>query len=122
MLQALQNRLDPVIGRSREVARVMQILARRRKNNPMLLGEPGVGKTAIAEGLALAIVNGKGDDGTELPPFLKGGRLHRPRYVPSCRPMSGSPQEHMQTNAHGGQASHHPVERHLHGSWQMRLH
>ena len=50
----------------------MQILARRRKNNPILLGEPGVGKTAIAEGLALAIVNGKGDDGTELPPFLRG--------------------------------------------------
>jgi len=73
IIQALENRLDPVIGRSREVARVMQILARRRKNNPMLLGEPGVGKTAIAEGLALAIVNGKGDDGTELPLFLKGG-------------------------------------------------
>jgi ATP-dependent Clp protease ATP-binding subunit ClpA len=53
----------------------MQILARRRKNNPILLGEPGVGKTAIAEGLALAIVNGKGDDGTELPPFLRGAPL-----------------------------------------------
>jgi len=77
ILQAVENRLDPVIGRSREVARVMQILARRRKNNPMLLGEPGVGKTAIAEGLALAIVNGKGDDGTELPLFLKGGLKRR---------------------------------------------
>ena len=71
-VQAVENRLDPVIGRSREVARVMQILARRRKNNPILLGEPGVGKTAIAEGLALAIVNGKADEGTELPLFLKG--------------------------------------------------
>ena len=79
--QASENRLDPVIGRSREVARVMQILARRRKNNPILLGEPGVGKTAIAEGLALAIVNGKGDDGTELPPFLKGA----PRPLASNR-------------------------------------
>ena len=70
--EARENRLDPVIGRSAEVARVMQILARRRKNNPILLGEPGVGKTAIAEGLASAIVAGRGDDGIELPPFLVG--------------------------------------------------
>ena len=47
-----------VIGRSKEVARVVQVLARRSKNNPILLGEPGVGKTAIAEGLARAIVTG----------------------------------------------------------------
>jgi len=70
--EARANRLDPVIGRSTEVARVMQILARRRKNNPILLGEPGVGKTAIAEGLATAIVAGKGDDGFPLPTFLIG--------------------------------------------------
>ena len=70
--EARANRLDPVIGRSIEVARVMQILARRRKNNPILLGEPGVGKTAIAEGLATAIVVGKGDDGFPLPTFLIG--------------------------------------------------
>ncbi|MCA9375677.1 MAG: ATP-dependent Clp protease ATP-binding subunit [Candidatus Doudnabacteria bacterium] len=57
--QATLGQLDPVIGRSEEIARVIQILSRRRKNNPLLLGEPGVGKTAIAEGLALRIVAGK---------------------------------------------------------------
>lgn len=51
------GRIDPVVGRDREVGRVCQILARRTKNNPILLGEPGVGKTAIAEGLAAAIVH-----------------------------------------------------------------
>jgi len=50
--------MHQVIGRSKEVARVVQVLARRSKNNPILLGEPGVGKTAIAEGLARAIVTG----------------------------------------------------------------
>ncbi len=55
---ARQNKLDPVIGRDDEIRRVLQILTRRTKNNPILLGEPGVGKTAIAEGLAHRIVNG----------------------------------------------------------------
>lgn len=54
---AEQNRLDPVVGRSKEIERVSQILSRRKKNNPLLIGEPGVGKSAIAEGLALRIVN-----------------------------------------------------------------
>ena len=61
--------MDPVIGRNKEVARVMQILARRQKNNPILLGEPGVGKTAIAEGLARSIVN------ETCPEFLKDKRI-----------------------------------------------
>lgn len=56
---AEQNRLDPVVGRSKEIERVSQILSRRKKNNPLLIGEPGVGKSAIAEGLALRIVNKK---------------------------------------------------------------
>ncbi len=56
--QAHAGRLDPVIGRDEEIRRCMQILSRRTKNNPVLIGEPGVGKTAIAEGLALRIVNG----------------------------------------------------------------
>ncbi|GGD42373.1 ATP-dependent chaperone ClpB [Croceicoccus pelagius] len=55
---ALEGKLDPVIGRDEEIRRTVQILARRTKNNPVLIGEPGVGKTAIAEGLALRIANG----------------------------------------------------------------
>jgi ATP-dependent Clp protease ATP-binding subunit ClpC len=55
---ARENKLDPVIGRDKEIERVMQVLSRRTKNNPVLIGEPGVGKTAIVEGLAQAIVKG----------------------------------------------------------------
>jgi len=61
--------LDPVIGRSDEVRRCLQVLCRRRKNNPVLLGDPGVGKTAIAEGLAQMIADGK------VPQRLKDKRL-----------------------------------------------
>ena len=63
------NKLDPVIGRKEEIKRVIQIIARRTKNNPVLIGEPGVGKTAIAEGLAQIIVSGEGPD------LLTGKRL-----------------------------------------------
>ena len=56
--KAQQGRIDPVIGRDEEIRRCMQVLSRRTKNNPVLIGEPGVGKTAIAEGLAIRIVNG----------------------------------------------------------------
>ena len=63
--RAADGKIDPVIGREKEVQRVIQILGRRTKNNPILLGEPGVGKTAIAEGLAIAIV------GNEVPDFLQ---------------------------------------------------
>ncbi|MCG2820448.1 MAG: hypothetical protein L6371_00960, partial [Candidatus Atribacteria bacterium] len=55
---ASRGKLDPVIGRDEEIRKVMQILSRRTKNNPMLIGEPGVGKTAIAEGLSQRIVRG----------------------------------------------------------------
>jgi len=55
---ALRGKLDPVIGREEEIRRVLQVLSRRTKNNPVLIGEPGVGKTAIAEGIAIRIVNG----------------------------------------------------------------
>jgi ATP-dependent Clp protease ATP-binding subunit ClpB len=66
---ARQEKLDPVIGRDEEIRRVMQVLSRRTKNNPVLIGEPGVGKTAIAEGLARRIVAG------DVPEGLKGRRL-----------------------------------------------
>jgi ATP-dependent Clp protease ATP-binding subunit ClpB len=66
---ARQNRLDPVIGRDEEIRRVLQVLARRTKNNPVLIGEPGVGKTAIAEGIAHRIVNG------DIPENLKNRRI-----------------------------------------------
>ena len=56
---AESNKLDPVIGRDKEIQRVSQILSRRKKNNPLLIGEPGVGKSAIAEGLALRIIQKK---------------------------------------------------------------
>src|SRR5438552_470348 len=55
---ARQGRLDPVIGRDEEIRRTMQVLSRRTKNNPVLIGEPGVGKTAIVEGMAIRIING----------------------------------------------------------------
>ena len=73
--EAATDKTDPVIGRDKEVARVAQILARRTKNNPILLGEPGVGKTAIAEGLARAIALNRSVGGAPLPPFLANKRV-----------------------------------------------
>lgn len=67
--RARAGQIDPLIGRNEELTRIVQVLSRRRKNNPLLVGDPGVGKTAIAEGLALRIVNG------EVPPMFETARV-----------------------------------------------
>ena len=76
--QARSGKLDPVIGRDDEIRRVLQILSRRTKNNPILIGEPGTGKTAIVEGLAERIVRG------DVPENLKDKQLYSLEYGSTC--------------------------------------
>ncbi len=70
---ARKGKMDPVIGREDEIRRVMQVLMRRTKNNPVLIGEPGVGKTAIAEGIAIRIIQGDVPEGLKMPEPASAG-------------------------------------------------
>jgi len=89
---ARQGKLDPVIGRQNEIERVIQVLSRRTKNNPVLLGEAGVGKTAIVEGLAQMVVESKRARVAARPPYCcaRPGHDGRRHQVPAANLKNAS--------------------------------
>ncbi len=107
--EAREGKLDPAAGREREIRRVLTVLGRRQKNNPVLIGEPGVGKTAIVEGIARRIAEGNvtGEPAQRAHHLAEHGRHGRGRHVP--RPIRGA----HQGGPGGGppEPEHHPLHR-----------
>ena len=107
---AREGKLDPVIGRDEEIRRTIQVLARRTKNNPVLIGEPGVGKTAIAEGLAVRIANGDVPDGIKDKSLLALDLGLDDRRREISRRVRGAAEGRARRGA-PGRRRHHPVHR-----------
>src|SRR5207247_753517 len=116
--RARDGKIDPLIGRAEELERMIQVLSRRRKNNPLLIGEPGVGKTAIAEGLALRIVEGK------VPAPLRESKVYSLDMTAVLARTRGAVPAHRQRRADGARGDRDPEgpEEGLRGSPRGEVH